>query len=100
MTFRQEARWHLEQDLIFGKKVGNCTLGDLIECELDQRFQSAAREVSGLLTTEEPDRSLFISRFHDRLIKEYLDGKEDLIAELAVEMAEDYATSQGAQEYA
>lgn len=95
-TFMQEARWHLEQDLLFGKKAGNCALRDLIEIDLDQNFQSASHEVSGLLTMEEPDRALSISRFHDRLITEYLNGQEDLIRELAAEMRRDYEESQRA----
>lgn len=95
-TFKEQARDSLAEDLRFGKKVDRCTLKDLIECELDQRFEFAAPEVSGLLVAEEPDRSLYITRFHDRLINEYLDTKEDLINELAADMARDYSESQRA----
>jgi hypothetical protein len=96
MSFLMEARESLADDLRAGKTVDGCTLRELIECDLDQNFRFASMEAASLLVMEEPDRSLCIDRYTERLIKEYLGAKEDLVREVAAGMAQDYAESQRA----
>lgn len=95
MSFKKEAREQLAEDLQFGKKVNGLTLRDLILCDLSgERCGGAALDVAAILVADEPDRSLYCSRYLDRLISEYLDKKEDEINELAAVMAADYMESQ------
>lgn len=97
MTFRAEARAELVDRLMVGKKVNRLTLRDLIEADLaGERCRDAEREVSGLLVMDEPDRSLYVGRYLDRLINEWLDKNEDEIEELAAEFRQDYMESQRA----
>lgn len=97
MTFRAEARDALADDLRFGKKVGGLTLRHLIESDLaGPQCGSASLEVSGIIFADEPDRSLLCTRYTERLIKEWLDKREDEITDLAAEMRQDYEESQRA----
>lgn len=94
MSFKQEAREELANRLRFGDTVSGLTLRDLIISDLaGDNHASAELEVAGLLVSDEPDRSFYVGRYLDGLINKWLDKKEDLIAELAAEMAEDYSQS-------
>lgn len=82
------ARAALEDKLKNDEKVGGLRLADLIESHLSgPQCDMAMVEVRILLLTAEPDRSLYITRYLDRLVKEYLDQHEELVQEEAEQAA-------------
>lgn len=84
----KSARAALEDKLKNDETVGGLRLADLIECHLaGPQCDLAMVEVRVILLTEEPDRSLYITRYLDRLIKEHLDQHEELVQEEAEQAA-------------
>lgn len=103
MSFRQQAREELAYRLSAGKRVGRCTLVDLILSDLaGERYKDAEIEVASILTVGfETNDSLEMAyqrnHYCERLIAQWIEKCEDEVEELAVEIAEEYAQSQKAE---
>lgn len=96
-TFTEQARDILAERLRDGKKVNGLTLGDLIDADLSgPRCRFATNEVVEILLADYPDSALYRSRYLDTRIAEWVGKQEDLVREVASEIAEEYAQDQAA----
>lgn len=97
-TFAARAREELTEKLKDGKRVGRCTLFDLIDCELQSDFYKSLIEDVGslLMGCERYSRDEQAEKIMEGLIERYLDSHPDLIADEAVEIRHHYMEDQRA----